>query len=473
MSLRLGSVSSVCSVAFDANEIPISVDLVETARFLLDFLSEISAKPELCDGPLLECAIQRYEKYWLPLLAKHPGRLLPAPLDIEWVWHCHMLCPEAYSTDCNSIAGKMIDHHILDRAQRKELIKDSERLWKNEYVDVPFSACDAFNSRFDREFVSALTYNLALAVSRQWTFYYQVSLPHYRDEKFLNIALMRYKKFLFLKCHNPGVFLVPCYDSDLLWHAHMLHPSSYKEDMETYLGYLLPHDDSVNDRSPGSKLSLAEAKTRNLWRKVFNEKFSHFGAMYRGEPPNSKLSAMSKEDVYKVCTKQADVLIEKIHISGLPGTKSYKLKLCYNTGYQNFNRSLFVTENIATVKGNSRTFEDITIDAHFQFDTRYNDKIIASLQQKSGRLCLGTSHVVGEGKIDLQKKIQPLINKGLSANDDIDCGDGLSIGLVSLNFGNFLYLKNILFCFMLFYFISFYVILFYSKKLFRLLGEGK
>ncbi|RUS76067.1 hypothetical protein EGW08_016171, partial [Elysia chlorotica] len=288
-------------------------------------------------------------------------------------------------------------------------------------VETPWSDC---------EFTSALSYDLASAVSRQRMFYYQVSLPHYRDEKFLNNALMRYRKFLFLKSHNPAVFLVPCYDSDLMWHTHMLHPFFYKDDTEAYVGSLLHHDDSVNDRSSGSKLSLSEAKTRNLWRKVFGEKFSHFGAMYRGEPPNSKLYTMSKEEVYKICTKQANVLVEKVRVSGLPMGKTYKLKLCYNTGYQNFNRSLFVTENITTVKGNSRTLEDNRVNVHFSFDTRYNDKVIASLQQRSGKLCLGTNDIIGEGKVDLQKKIQPLNNKGLTANDEVDCGDGLSVGLV-------------------------------------------
>ncbi|BFZ08986.1 hypothetical protein BsWGS_12025 [Bradybaena similaris] len=430
MSLRLASISSACSAAFDANEIPVSVDLLESTKFLLDFLSEISARPELYEGPLVECAIQRYERYWLPLVAKHPGRLLPAPLDIEWVWHCHMLCPEAYNTDCKNIVGKVIDHHLIDRAKRKDLIKDSERLWRKEYTDVPFSACDAVTPWFDCEFVSALTYNLASAIYRQRTFNYQVSLPHYRDEKFLNSAILRYKKFLYLKLNNPGMFLVPCCDTDLMWHTHMLHPHFYKDDTQSYLSCLLPHDDAVSNRSPGSKLSLYEAKTRNLWRKVFNEKFSYYGAMYRGEPPNSKLNAMSREDIFKVCSKQADVLLERIRITGLPTGKSFKLKLCYNTGYQNFSRSLYVTENIATVKGNSRTFEDNRINVHFQFDTRYNDKVIVNLQQKSGRLCLGSSDVVGEGKVDLLKKIQPLTGKGITANDEVECGDSLSIGLV-------------------------------------------
>ncbi|GFR81235.1 glycine-rich domain-containing protein 2 [Elysia marginata] len=430
MSKRLGSTSSACSVAFDPNDVPISLDLVEAARYLLDFLSDISLKVELCQSPALVCAVQRYEKFWLPLVAKHPGRLLPAPLDVEWVWHCHMLAPTAYAADCQTLFGKLIDHHVIDRAKRKELLKDSERLWRAEYADVPFSVSQTETPWSDCEFNSALSYDLASAVSRQRMFYYQVSLPHYRDEKFLNNALMRYRKFLFLKSHNPSMFLVPCYDSDLMWHAHMLHPFFYKDDTEAYVGSLLQHDDSVNDRSVGSKLSLSEAKTRNLWRKVFGEKFSHFGAMYRGEPPNSKLYMMNKVEVYKICTKQANVLVEKIRVSGLPLGKTYKVKLCYNTGYQNFNRSLFVTENITTVKGNSRTLEDCAVNVNFSFDTRYNDKVIASLQQRTGKLCLGTNDVIGEGKVDLQKKIQPLNNKGLTANDQVDCGDGLSVSLV-------------------------------------------
>ena len=41
---------------------------------------------------VLRQAVQRYEDVWLPLLAKKDSqaRLVP-PLDVEWVWHCHML----------------------------------------------------------------------------------------------------------------------------------------------------------------------------------------------------------------------------------------------------------------------------------------------------------------------------------------------------------------------------------------------
>ena len=427
------SFKSISGIQFDPNDITFSTDLVVATRHLLDVLQEVSTKSHLHNEPYIESAIQRYERYWLPLVAKHPGRLLPAPLDIEWVWACHMLAPLTYLKDCVKIVGTLIDHHLIDRTRRKELMKDSERLWNKEYSDVPFIACDSSSSWYDSQFVSALTYDIRSALSRQKTFNYQVSLPHYRDEKFLNNAVMRYKKFLFLKLHYPAMILVPCYDNDLIWHTHMLHPAMYKGDMEAYLGTVLPYDDIINDRGVGSKHCHSEAKTRNLWRKVFSEKFSHFGAMFRGDPPENKLTKMTKEDVNKICTKQVDVNIEKIHIEGLPPGK-FKLRLCYNTGYQNFNRSLFVTEHIAAVKGTSRCFEDYRINREFSFDTRYNDKLIASIHQKSGRLCLGTSDILGEGRLDLQKKIQALNSRGLTANDDIPCDEGLSVKLVSMQY---------------------------------------
>jgi len=45
-----------------------------------------------------------------------------------------------------------------------------------------------------------------------------------------------------------------------------LCPLSYKSDTEKILGAVLPHDDSVNDRSPGSKLNTSDETTRSLWK---------------------------------------------------------------------------------------------------------------------------------------------------------------------------------------------------------------
>jgi len=94
----------------------------------------------------------------------------------------------------------------------------------------------------------------------------QVSLPHYHSDEFLKNSVTRYKKFLHLKRVAPDAFLVPCYDFDLVWHAHQLHPVSYSADTTRVLGRMFNHDDTINDRTPGSKLSESDAKTRQLWK---------------------------------------------------------------------------------------------------------------------------------------------------------------------------------------------------------------
>ena len=135
---------------------------------------------------------------------------------------------------------------------------------------------------------------------------------------------LRYAMYLHLKSKHPGTFLVPCYDFDLVWHAHQLDPVTYAADTKAVLGKLMPHDDSVNDRSegertppsvalgtpahhsctrtatpstpttltaptvprPGSKLSNAAATTRRLWSAAFPaQAFDQPGCMFRGPPP--------------------------------------------------------------------------------------------------------------------------------------------------------------------------------------------
>ena len=84
--------------------------------------------------------------------------------------------------------------------------------------------------------------------------HYQVNLPHFRSPMFLRKALERYINFLFLKYKNPDTFLVPCYAIDIMWHTHQLHPVEYSFDCEVMFEKIFPHDDTVNDRSHGSKL---------------------------------------------------------------------------------------------------------------------------------------------------------------------------------------------------------------------------
>ena len=50
-------------------------------------------------------------------------------------------------------------------------------------------------------------------------------------------------------------------------------PVKYRGETHQLLGRVLDHDDSVNDRAEGTKLSNSSAVTSILWRETFGENF--------------------------------------------------------------------------------------------------------------------------------------------------------------------------------------------------------
>lgn len=81
---------------------------------------------------------------------------------------------------------------------------------------------------------------------------------------------------------------------DIVWHTHQVNPLAYANDTIRLLDHILPHDDSVNDRNPGSKLCNSQDVTERLWKKEFGEDFSRSGSMFRGLPPQGKLLEIAK-----------------------------------------------------------------------------------------------------------------------------------------------------------------------------------
>lgn len=69
---------------------------------------------------------------------------------------------------------------------------------------------------------------------------------------------------------------------------------SAKQDTEALLGRMLNHDDSLDDRSPGSAQQDAYIRTRQLWLEDYHEHFAVAGAMYRGEPSHGLLPGIGQ-----------------------------------------------------------------------------------------------------------------------------------------------------------------------------------
>ncbi|CAK9206020.1 unnamed protein product [Sphagnum troendelagicum] len=292
-----------------AQALPISIDLIAAAKQELDLLAQVDRHPCLYGGPVLLRAIERYENFWLPLLdsegkVAEEGLPLIPPLDCDWVWHCHRLNPVQYAKDCDKLYGRILDTPVVNPAERQTATDATRTLWQSKFQDEPYEVdiseardapvvqkqdCDGGNEALPTVIPSnvanRITYNLVDAVSRQKSFYYQVSQPHVVQNQFLQSAAQRYKGFLYLFTRNNGTFLVPTYDVDIMWHAHQRSATAYSRDCISILKWVLEHDDTDSDRGEGQKLNTGFKDTCKLWENTYGTIYVKAGAMYRGDQP--------------------------------------------------------------------------------------------------------------------------------------------------------------------------------------------
>uniref|UniRef100_A0A0M3HR55 SHR-BD domain-containing protein n=1 Tax=Ascaris lumbricoides TaxID=6252 RepID=A0A0M3HR55_ASCLU len=265
------------------------------------------------------------------------------PLDVHWVWHCHMLSPTHYQEDCENICGTVVDHKLLSSDEIQQRYEQSVSVWQSHCGDEPYDFI-ASTSIAHPPYQSKSSYDIAAAAQRQRNFNYQISLPHYTSPRFLNEAVSRYLNFLLLKQTYTDQFFTPCYDFDVVWHTHqvtalhyfnnvclcctiLVHPHSYLRDCTAIFGWLLKHDDTVNDRSKNSKLLKGEALTKRLWAAHFQDPFWKRGCMYRGHPAPSFLG-FENQDLSNIT--YGHMHIPSIALKDIPlQREQLRLKLSY------------------------------------------------------------------------------------------------------------------------------------------------
>jgi len=83
---------------------------------------------------------ERRYKQFLNLARKYPEATLTPAMDIDEVWHMHMLRPAAYQKDCYSLFGEILDHDggfgKASDQQLQELetaFAKTSDLWEKEY----------------------------------------------------------------------------------------------------------------------------------------------------------------------------------------------------------------------------------------------------------------------------------------------------------------------------------------------------
>ena len=168
--------------------IPINVpDLMERILDETDFLRQMNVIQDLLSEEVLRNAVRRYEQYWLPLIEKstEPIGSLAPPLDVHWIWHCHLLSPFDYEHDCVRITGKVIDHVVISRFAINSFREKARAIWESKYTE-PFhlDLTNQGNVAFPQYQQRDLVYDLVAAAQRQRSFFYQLSLPHYQLKSF-------------------------------------------------------------------------------------------------------------------------------------------------------------------------------------------------------------------------------------------------------------------------------------------------
>ncbi|XP_002731381.1 uncharacterized protein LOC100370003 [Saccoglossus kowalevskii] len=315
-----------------ADNIDFNIKLLEATLTHLNFLEEISQNRFLENPKFITYAIKRYEMFWLPLLASQGFKAEPlaAPIDIEWVWHAHMLAPQEYTKDCITVVSRVLDHRVMSKEERVASKQRARDLWDDLYPDENFEVdfedeqtLRDINSPYQTPFVSRIFYDLRSALERQRVFNYQVSLPHYRSLKFLEWASVRYRRFLFLNVRNPGETLVPCFDIALIWHVHLLHPHMYRDDTTALLGKVLPHDDKQFMRQITDRFKEALECTSSLWQNTYGGEYNCRGTSYRGDPPTD----IQQYDVSSFKTDYFILVIEKLSLRAPPLADDFILSM--------------------------------------------------------------------------------------------------------------------------------------------------
>ncbi|KAL5007334.1 hypothetical protein ScPMuIL_016140 [Solemya velum] len=406
-----------------ANTVSPKLETERRALRYLDWLKKVESHPHVTSRNVVRRAIRRYEEQWLPLAAAHSKVSLIPPLDIAWVWHCHILAPKAYVKDCSELHGGIIPHTTLDNDSNYNFNNDymkTKSIWENLYPSIPFEVdIDSDVEGGNSTYLSKLSYDLEKASSRQKRFYYQVSLPHYRSKVYLNNAFERYRKFLSLSIKHPDVFLVPCIDIELVWRTQLIFPVQYEKDSRKLFGSLFDHRDTTGERRPGTKLFTLQLKTAQLWKDTFKENYYFPGSMHRGNPDFSDHHRIDDKDLIKLCSRGLRVSLTHISIQGLVSSVQ-EVELTFSG---NKSKSVFLT-----LDGLERAWDNIPSFVILKQD----DKLLVSLtEQTPSSCCGGGSKAIGRKYLltsSFSEKI-PKLDGTVSLTENVQLGHGVRLRL--------------------------------------------
>eukprot|EP01080_Neovahlkampfia_damariscottae_P007345 gene7345-11663_t len=227
----------------------------------------------------------RYEKF-LELTSKYPDSFLVPTVDIDIIWHCHLLRPSKYLKDCEKKFGKLINHKIklsdYETSVKEEAILETKKLWEKEfkipYFEDEFEHSEKLDGAFSGSMFHPIVKDLrdltpnfnaqkihSFNLNPDYSFPFSISITDVlNDLKFQSdggniFGYVAFWDFLSenskkVKEYNPPP------DIDIVWHLHMLHPFAYLRDSIQEFGFLLDHI-----QEDGKKEWSYDEETKNIY----------------------------------------------------------------------------------------------------------------------------------------------------------------------------------------------------------------
>ena len=392
----------------DSTSIELSLDLVSAARRQLRFLDTVDNLEKLLTDPhLLELSIRRYEQLWFPLVDEYRSEHIVPPIDIAWMWYCHMLSPLSYRRDCRLILKRTLKHKY---ARSRNIIGNTNtaiEIWYDKYPK------DAFNIIRNGEFIapkrkmgklieapSNLSVNLIEIAKSQMHFCYQVALPHFKDRLFLETALKRYKQFLCLKRMNGSDCLAPPVDILLMWYTHMSHPVEYAIDTTKICGRVLENDIQIQTGFISERYRAISQETAKKWSGVTNERLVQPGTKLRARDTRKEVNEMTMNDLKACCVCVYKLTMSHAELVGFPTKLRRKIQVhlqMLQTGSG--------SDEILILKGSKRQ-KMWGFKRTVSYITNIHTGICATLNENSNILCLKSENRVATGKLNAEPLLE-------------------------------------------------------------------
>eukprot|EP00892_Ulva_mutabilis_P000184 jgi/Ulvmu1/10166/UM006_0121.1 len=226
--------------------------LREAVQRELTFLRQVHSHADLLYDPeVIKLACCRYEYVWLPLLKA--GKPTVPPVDIAFVWHCHILSQARYAAACGAAVGAAPDFIYPATTPPPEEATPRLRVKLTSRAAAITSMRQSILACLPKQNGAAAdgdgrgpplpplkhTEELIAAVAQHKDFFYQVALPHYRDPEFVQGAVTRYETFVSLQQGRLHEALqAPC-DIELVRRAHICMTAQQRELLRPHLRTVL------------------------------------------------------------------------------------------------------------------------------------------------------------------------------------------------------------------------------------------